>query len=894
MIRKGNNKFKTLHKGSELITRVFKGDELIYQDIDALYSWKFTINTKKNTNGAETNTYKTLQIGFNQPQENPNVPFTPVDVDWGDGSTDTITYSGSAATASHTYSVAGTYQVKLLPTVFDGGTPRTGWLSGLYIGDNNRIQIVSIDKAFPEGSYNFSLQSSNRNTIPVRNTSNPFSFQSMRNLVSVPANLFSNVTFVETLFGKPYVGGKFNYLCHYCGFNILPENKDYNIMSVVKVLFDKLDATGSTGYSFMQTFAEINADTIPAGLFDFMETSSATDLLRVFYQTFYRVAQKSATATIPAGLFDSVDTSNATSVYEMFYGTFMSAFSEENNNNYGSTVAEIPDRLLPLDYPKATNVEGLFDSTFYVGLGMSSEAEIPEHIFDGLNLPKAASVARLFRRTFYWLNKSTAGIPEHLFDNMTLNDAVTNTSQMFEGTFSAFGYFYNVNNPPTTTNTIPAGLFDSVDMSHVTNCYNMFKDTFDRTFKTSTTATIPAGLFDFIDMTNVTVAEGMFSGTFSNYAYSSTVATIPAGLFDHIDTSSCTSLRFFFSSTFSNYGTLSPAITIPQGIFDHLDTSSATNVVQLFSSTFSNFGSRNTSITIPADLFDMLDLSVATSEANMFTSTFYNFGTSSTVGTIPAGLFSAVGAPNTTNCQYMFQSTFSGAFKASTVADIPGDIFAYVNTSNVPSIAGMFYGTFNGYGQASLVNIIPSNLFPSNLDFSGNTNFSDVFRETFQNAFNISNRQAVPSTLFQNIDMSSATNTSSTFYGTFQAAAIAEVPQGIFGNVKVGAANHNYTFAYAFAAAYRTPASTRIQLNDPFDGMTDFTWASASDITALKYMFGSNEYSPGSVTNVYQPILDGSASTVLQHFNFTPASDTDMFLNQKFLTDYSTIANNWK
>ena len=37
MINIGNKKLKTLRRGSDLVTRVYKGDELIYRDIEALY-----------------------------------------------------------------------------------------------------------------------------------------------------------------------------------------------------------------------------------------------------------------------------------------------------------------------------------------------------------------------------------------------------------------------------------------------------------------------------------------------------------------------------------------------------------------------------------------------------------------------------------------------------------------------------------------------------------------------------------------------------------------------------------------------------------------------------------------------------------------------------------------
>ena len=76
-------------------------------------------------------------------------------------------------------------------------------------------------------------------------------------------------------------------------------------------------------------------------------------------------------------------------------------------------------------------------------------------------------------------------------------------------------------------------------------------------------------------------------------------------------------------------------------------------------------------------------------------------------------------------------------------------------------------------------------------------------------------------------------------------------------------------------------------MKDVFDGMTDFSWADASNVaTKLNEMFLG-----------WQNIQDatvGAASTILQHFNFTPSADTNMFRNRTNLTDYNTINANWK
>ena len=72
--------------------------------------------------------------------------------------------------------------------------------------------------------------------------------------------------------------------------------------------------------------------------------------------------------------------------------------------------------------------------------------------------------------------------------------------------------------------------------------------------------------------------------------------------------------------------------------------------------------------------------------------------------------------------------------------------------------------------------------------------------------------------------------------------------------------------------------------------MSDFSWATANNASSL---FDSMFYQV-YVDTVHYPHISGQASTILQHFNFTPASDTNMFQNQTSLTDYATINANWK
>ena len=175
-----------------------------------------------------------------------------------------------------------------------------------------------------------------------------------------------------------------------------------------------------------------NAATIPAGLFDKIDTSSATNLSNMFNNTFRIFAYNSTTATIPVGLFDKINTSGATDLNNMFYSTF-SAFASNS--------------------PTAT---------------------IPAGLFDTIDISGAINLRYMFHGTFEYFayNSPTATIPAGLFDTINTGYAVE-FMYMFCSTFNSFAY-----NSPTAT--IPAGLFDKIDTSGATNIDSMFYQTFYR------------------------------------------------------------------------------------------------------------------------------------------------------------------------------------------------------------------------------------------------------------------------------------------------------------------------------------------------------------------------------------------------------------------------------
>lgn len=899
MVRKGNNKFKTLHKGSELITRVFKGDELIYQDIDALYSFKFTVDTRLNQNGG-TGTNKVFKFAFqNVDTSLGNFTYDPVIVDWGDGQTTTTvapTGGNTQVEVTHTYDTAGVYQIKIVPTVLSGGVPKTGWLSGLRIsgvtsGDTDAgYKILSFDKPFPEGSYNVYFGNQIR-TAPVRASYNIPVFTNFRNFKSAPDNLFENVAIVPHT-GSTYFPGFGNW-AFYCGYKTTSANFNCDLAIILKTFLDKIDpdliaSLTDCSSMFNGTFAYSHIRSIPADLFKNIKTTGAKNTSRMFKDTFFLSWDSAApNLTIPAGLFDSIDTSHVTSAASMFEQTFSGTFAD-NAGTHGSTVVTVPEGLLPLDFHLATNVNDLFKATFS-NFANSAVATIPEHLFDGLDLSKATSLDGVFNGTFNYWSKTTSPIPATLFSNIMFNSNVTSMNSMFQGTFNN----YSSSPASNTSLSIPAGLFDNIDMSHVTGVNSMFLSTFEGSFGKSAVAVIPTGFLDFIDTSNVTVFYQMFYGTFAGYAQQSTQSdVVPANLFAHLDTSSGTNLQRLFYRTFATVGRNNPNITIPAGIFSTLDTSSATSIGQMFYETFSYYGQSSTVGTIPANLFSSLNLQNVLSCGGTFYGTFSHYAFENTSGDIPAGLFSTFITPNSTYMNSLFYSTFDACFYKSTVSTIPSGLFSSLTTSNVTDMGAMFYGTFKSYAMFSTVASIPSDLL-SYVDTTSTEKFNTTFRDMFSSAFCTSHPVTIPATLFSTIDTSNATNMNAMFASVFNSAAITSVPAGIFGGITVTSQYTDGVFSGAFGCGSpRNGASfdpfPSIVLNDPFDGMSDFSWASASNTAPINNMFATGgHYSRYSW-------LSGSASTVLQHFNFTPNSDTNMFQSQDQLTDYATINANWK
>jgi len=323
-----------------------------------------------------------------------------------------------------------------------------------------------------------------------------------------------------------------------------------NMFKAINSPFSNLMRSSGSSNRFAFIFKNAsNAIGIPANLFRYIDTSGATDMSGMFWQTFYYYAENATSATLPYSLFGSIDTSSATDVSWMFAETF---------TGYGSwtSSAAIPAQLFSsLDTSSAVNMEGLFYYTFQDYMYMATSGTIPANLFDSITTASA-----------------------------------TNVDWMFMGTFETYAML-------STNGTIPANLFKSINIAHAGSSRSLFDSTFNIYAERSTVGTIPAGLFSSIDTSKVSDMRWMFRRTFGYYAQDNISGTIPAGLFDTIDTSSATNVYALYENTFSYYATNSQSGTIPAKLFNALDLSSANDVDNLLNSTFRGFASANTTTT---------------------------------------------------------------------------------------------------------------------------------------------------------------------------------------------------------------------------------------------------------------------------------------------------------
>lgn len=505
-----------------------------------------------------------------------------VDVDWGDGTSSTVTSSGYASESIHTYAEDGTYEVRL---------HSSGW-SNVMLQSRVSVSEDSWGAFSTYGEARVTDYGSSVDAISI--------FRSTLKAVNSPIPKFKGTYagYSETSSAK----GLFAYCSslEYIPEDLFVRNRDivnfsacFYGCSKLKRLPPKLFAGCSSAVHMNWTckdcalIKEISPDifkdcTEVLGLDSFF---SGTKVSRIPDGIF----RNNTKAIWFSGIFENTDVSYIPP--DLFASTSAECF---NKAFRGTKVAEIPPGLfnhrgVRFDYCFAytpitkvpaglfadcqlevfwnvfqgcrqlTTIEsGIFSNCTrlsaydYAFYRCSALQSIPEDLFVG---------ASGIQRTPYMFSECTslASIPEHLFDGQIVNNAPW-MDEMFRGCSSLTELPAGLFSSPYTSSSgtayvnirrmfmdctgltsIPAGFFDGLG-SRVTNLSETF-------YGCSRLAFIPADLF------RLNTGIQYFKGTFQ-YC---NLASIPAGLFD-----TCTKPTTFEKCFANNYRLAS----IPAGLFD--------------------------------------------------------------------------------------------------------------------------------------------------------------------------------------------------------------------------------------------------------------------------------------------------------------------------------------
>ena len=887
MIRKGSRKINKLYKGDELVSRVYKGSDLIYKDVEAIYGFKFTIDTTLKENGThDANDAKATHILLSNNQNNSaRVGVSnPVVVFWGDGTQNRL--DEVAQRVSHTYSTPGEYQIMILPEITGDQEPAPGWLSGIKLaadgsssyGYTSAYKVISYDTKLPKNSYIVELGDATPTDYTATRNLRELFFYKATNLVSCPDGFFDNVVFsknpASTAFSCSYM---FANTFSSCGlYTSFPIRFDF-----LKKLIGKIDTTGVTNFSYMFSYT-----------FSYTNFNSSITFTKDL--------------TVPSDLFHGIDTSSGTNFRNMFSGLLQ---FDALYGTFAPAARNIPENLFStLDVSNGENFSNMFSAAFYGFYKNATSSITVPRVFPTTKTSNGTNFSNMFTGTFeYWsttTNNLTFTIPSDLFSFVDMTNA-TNIQGVFSDTFSRGSGFRDF--------IIQSGLFSTLSTSNVTDFSYMFSSTFFSCTPKSNFS-IPADLFYLIDTSSGTKFTNMFYGTFNGvFSYSNSDITLPL-LFARLDTHNGIDFSNMFYNTFNG----GRKMVVPTGFFP-FDTSNGINFADIFHGTFVVFtgtwanctkyddpqiyasldtsnGTNFSGMFSSAELTDAIDLSNLDTSNGVNFSNMFNGAYGNILSSIPANIFSWLDTHNGENFSGMFSSAFQNSQFPVGELVIPATLFSSLDTSNGTNFSGMFQNTFCSYGSIkNYTGEIPAGLFDF-LDTSNGTNFSSMFNSTFMATFmpELGGRN-LPANLFAHVDTTNATNMSSMFQNTFRAYYPVKYPSGLFGGITIpSGANCSAIFNCTFCASPNSSATPstittwNTVLEDVFYGMSDFSWATSQNANSvLGSMFSQYSY-------VIVDVTSGSASTILQHFNFIPSTRTSMFRLRTNLLDYSTINDNWK
>ncbi len=756
--------FRTLRFLSVLFCSVFLMGAAAYADAE------FTVTTTPDTT---TFSFKIVAAG----------EFT---VDWGDGNVETITKENTASTTySHTYSMAGVYNIGLSGQATAYTTSNNIAAISFYTNSTNAKKVAGISGSLgaifgtlssgtniqPRFYSTFSDCTNMTGTIPAGLFDGiygqPVTYMFYRTFYNcsgltgnVPAGLFSGLEgtptaymFYQTFYNCSNLTGhvdgtmfsgiagtadsayggtfsnvsKMDTACPENTYGIEKLDGSWHVAVCLPCPDGTASAQGSTGSDSCVAPSSEPEFTVTTTA----DTTSFSFKIRAKGTFYVDWGDGSDIETItPSSVYLTTTvahTYSAAGAYNI--GLSGQATAYDNNDLNGGSISFSSNKNVAGISGSLGAIFGTLSSgtyiqpTFYMTFYNCSnlKGSIPEDLFSGIY---GAPRNYMFYSTFDECRGLTGDIPEDLFAGIE----GAPTTQIFTSTFR---YCYGL------TGEIPAGLFRGLKGAPTRN---MFLYTF-RSCR-GLTGSIPENLFAGIEGAP---AENMFAGVFDGCW--GLTGTIPADLFKGI---SGKPAKGMFNQTFSGCTGLTGSI--PKGLFGGIEGAPAESMFYL---TFS--GDKNLTGGIPAELFRGISGAPAKS---MFGSTF---SSCSGLTSIPEDLFAGIeGAP----AVGMFSGTFSGW---TGLTSIPEKLFSGIKGKPASE---MFYGTFSG---CSALTSIPAKLFAG---ISGAPAYR-MFRNTFSSCSGLTD---IPAGLFGGVEGKPA---SEMFSGTFYRCKglTGNIPDGLFGTL---------------------------------------------------------------------------------------------------------------
>jgi hypothetical protein len=663
-------------------------------------------------------------------------------VNWGDGSEQTITRTGTGEqTYSHRYDAADTYTIGFAGTATGYNT--NGTTPPISFNTDTKTRIASVSGSL---GVMFPYLGSGSSQYPRFYET----FKGCTNLTTIPSTLFSGITTgAQNMFNGTFNG---------CT----------SLSAIPSGLFSGF-TTGATSM-FHNTFNGCTSlSTIPTGLFSGI-TTGAQDL---FSGTFKGCTNLT---TIPGDLFSGITTSANKLFFETFKGcTNLSGYIPPTT--FAGLIANV--------HPTATDMwTDTFTSTqlattcpspteqYITGYETSWNGKVSCGCAKGTygDGTTCTACANTKPANSSWTGGATTSTCAWSCDPGYVNNGTSCVASTFSVTttaltagqtvsfkLSAIGTFYvnwgdgyeqTITRTGTSEQTYThtygnAGTY-TIDFGGVATGYNTNSSTPAISFSTDTKTRIASVSGSLGAMFPYLGSGGgqypVFYGTFRECA---NLTTIPSTLFSGFTTG----VTNMFNGTFNGCTSLS---AIPSGLFSGFTT----GATSMFHNTFNGCTSLST---IPTGLFS----GFTTGATSMFLQTFQGC---TSLATIPTGLFSGI----TTGAQEMFRGTFQGC---TSLATIPTGLFSGITTG----AQSMFANTFNG---CTNLTTIPTGLF------SGiTTGAQSMFANTFNGCTNLA---TIPSGLFSGITTAAQNMFNSTFLGCTSLSAI---PTDLFSGITTAADN---------------------------------------------------------------------------------------------------------